>query len=184
MAITISSPDGQVALKKDAFTYQQPLQAKIKTGTVYDMELDPSGTFMMLGSSNGLEIINIDPSKYTTNPLIDTDGDGILDGPLNPDDLLKPIAFDDSKYSDDRIIAQVSIPGGKATGVKGFFERQTDRVFVAGGDGSLSIVAFNAGNVDQATIVRTLELPTDFARGVDARNNGACRDRSYRYLCS
>ncbi|MCG8590275.1 MAG: IPT/TIG domain-containing protein, partial [Proteobacteria bacterium] len=175
--VRVALDTGQERVLEAAFEYQQPVQSSIpgERTEIHDLELDPTGTFAIAAAGGrGVVIYNVDPSTFTTP----NDGDDPDDAQdlLNPDDLRGLVDLDGDER-DDRIVAQVPLPGGyQALGVSSYFERNTDRVFVTGvrnGQASLFILAFDSADIESTTMVRALPLPTSFARGIEAENGHA-----------
>ncbi|KPA12609.1 Cell surface receptor IPT/TIG domain protein, partial [Candidatus Magnetomorum sp. HK-1] len=173
--ITIQTAYESVTLK-DAFHYQQPIQSNIfnydtehQSHHIYDMAIDPTGTYLMTASGlSGLVIYHIDASRFTNDE----------NHPLNPDDLRQMIDLNND-HIDDRILAQISLPNNfYALGVAPFFERGLDRVLVTAGkpnsnDGHLFIISFDPNNLSHSSIIKTLPLTSNFAKGIKAINNKA-----------
>ena len=169
--VEVSLSDGQVATLEGAFRYLQPIQSNIEgEGRLYDITQDPTGTFLLAAAgSAGVVIYNTDASTFT----------GREDQPLNVDDLRRLIDEDGDEV-DDRILTTVPLPGGYAAlGIRGFFEKGNDRVFVTaarltGGtpsDAHLFIISFDSVDITQSTIVKSLELPASYAKGLEVEQN-------------
>ena len=174
--VTVRMNSGQNALLADGFEFLQPSQSTINTaGRLYDATLDPTGTYLFAAAGEtGVAIYDINAARYTADP----------DNPLNPDDLLKTIDLDENG-KDDRILTEVPLPGGYyALGVKGYFERFNDRVFVTAAklnsDGTaeadsarLFIISFDSADITNYTIVNNIALPGDYAKGLVVENQRA-----------
>ncbi|MEZ4247306.1 MAG: Ig-like domain-containing protein [Polyangiales bacterium] len=162
--VTVSTTEGATATLADAYEYQEPLQSAIRGfGRIYDMKLDPTGTYLVTAAGTaGVVIYDVDASRYSDGDeldlqrLIDEDGDG----------------------RDDRIVAQVSV-GGTALGVEPYFERGVDRVIVTGYRVHSTeeppvayqwVLAFDPLDPSSASVIDALPLPGTFARGIDAAN--------------
>lgn len=119
--LTVELDNGQVAIIPDAYDYQQPIQANIEhEGSIRDMKLDPTGTYLITAVADSVRIFDIASSTYT----------GDEQNPLNLDELRGLIDQNDDDM-DDRIVADVKLPGGYAAlGIETFFERNSDRIFV------------------------------------------------------
>ncbi|HEY3487631.1 MAG TPA: IPT/TIG domain-containing protein, partial [Gammaproteobacteria bacterium] len=67
--VIVKLDNGQSAVLEDGFDFQQPIQANITGGGsqhVYDLTLDPTGTFLITAQgSEGVVIYNINPSAFT-----------------------------------------------------------------------------------------------------------------------
>ena len=164
--IALSSKQSDTLL--DAFTYQQAIQAEIRASSsgspVSAVAIDPTATYMMVGAGDVLRILNISsPAGATT---------------INPDDLRKHLDLDGDGI-DDRQVFRWNVPGGyQILGVQGYFERGRDLVYMAvakPSEGGFSearlIVAAVHDDFSDADIIRELELPGDFARGLLVENN-------------
>src|SRR5690606_6440068 len=173
--IRVELDNGQQGTLPQAFLYQQPVKANIEGDDkerLFDLEVDPSGTYMFAAAGNaGVIIYNIDSSTYI----------GDTDQVTNPDDLRGLIDRNGDK-KDDRIVASFKLPGGYAAlGVRSFFERGKDRLFVTAArlsgstasDARLFILAVDSEDIREATLVRNLPLPADYAKGLVVENNQA-----------
>jgi len=172
-SITVST-DSQSEILEDVFTYLQPVRTNIdgeKVDRIYDIVVDPTGTYAVAAVGNGGVIIyNIDSSTLTADvedvtnadelrELVDKDGDGV----------------------DDRVEARIRLPGGYAAlGVDLFFERNNDRIFVTAArigssskDAKLFIYAIDSIDISQSTLVKSLDLGANFAKGIEVKNNQA-----------
>jgi len=165
---------GQTETLSDAFTYLQPVKSNItgtKTDKLYDIKIEPTGTYAVAAAGNGgVLIINIDSSTFTAN----------ADDVTNVDELRHLI--DKNKDSvDDRIISRIQLPDGYAAlGVDLFFERNNDRLFITAAkigsvphEAQLFIVAIDSLDITQSTIVNQLPLNANFAKGIEVKNNQA-----------
>ena len=172
--VTVRLADGQVRQLLDAFEYQQPVQSSIfdpidkrRSPLVYDMAIDPTGTFLVTANgAAGIAIYNIDASTFQT-------GDG---QDLNLDDLRQLIDLD-GDGEDDRVLSNFALPDGYlALGVELFFERGYDRVLVTaakpGEDASmLFVVHVDTADISDNVILKRLPLFTNLARGIEAEND-------------
>jgi len=162
---------GQEEILEDAFDYQQPVTSNISgpEGRIYDVEIDPTGTFAVTASGEaGVVIYNIASSTLTADvndvtnanellQLVDRDGDGV----------------------EDRIVSKIELPNGYAAlGVDLFFERNNDRVFVTAArldapnkEARLFIYAIDSQDISSSTLVQELELGSDYAKGLEVENN-------------
>ncbi|MCJ8268727.1 MAG: IPT/TIG domain-containing protein, partial [Psychrosphaera sp.] len=166
--VVVSMSTGQQDLLPQAYEYLQPSQSTMQTnGRIYDATLDPSSTYLFAAAgAKGVAVYDINASRYIADE----------NDPLNPDDLIKLIDKNDDGI-DDRILVEVPLPDGYvALGVKGYFERFNDRVFVTASNGSSSklfILSFDSADITQVTVVTSLELPGDLARGLVVENQRA-----------
>jgi len=170
--VTVTLDNGQTETLSGAYNYQQPIQSNIEAskGRIYDLVLDPTGVYLVAAAGReGVYIYNVDASTYTANAA----------NPLNPDDLRRRIDFDGDKI-DDRILARVPLPSGYvALGVDTYFERGVDRVMVTGTipgqpqSARLFVIGFDALDMTNTTVIASLPLHADLARGVDAENSRA-----------
>ncbi|NOY91989.1 MAG: hypothetical protein GXP55_12400, partial [Deltaproteobacteria bacterium] len=166
--VTVQLTSGQVGVLPNAFQFQEPLQSSIHGagGRVYDMVVDPSGAYLVTASgAAGVVIWDIDPSSH----------------PLATEEDRRTFIDEDGDHKDDRIVAEVSVPGMAAYGVDTYFERGVDRVIVAGAAGGpgreaggrLAVLAFDPLDITRTSVVDSLALDGTFARGVDADNGRA-----------
>ncbi|MBA3980014.1 MAG: hypothetical protein C0462_05360, partial [Alcanivorax sp.] len=169
--VRVQQDDGQSATLARAFEYRQPPQANIPVeAQVRDLVIDPTGTWAVAATSEGVMIVNIAASTWT----------GRGDNPLLPADLLSMID-ENGNERDDRIEALVPLPDGwQAQRIALSFERGSNRVLVTahrntGGEdqGALFILAFDPLDISQSTVVRELALPGNIARGLIAGGNRA-----------
>ena len=168
--VRIELDSGQVRVLEQAYEFQQPIQSSIDASAPFrpavelrEIVLDPSGTFAITAAGPaGIVIYNTSPEEFTTEE--------------NPVDLRRRIDRDGDD-ADDRVAARVPLPGGfTALGVAASFERNTDRVFVTGVNGTqarLFIVAFDSADIQSTTVVRSLALPTSLARGIEVASGHA-----------
>ncbi|HLD65642.1 MAG TPA: IPT/TIG domain-containing protein, partial [Pseudomonas sp.] len=157
--------NGQQGVLLKAFTYQQPPQALIRDkGRVYDLALDPSGSYLFSAQGSAGVLV------YKVNA-----GDNLA----NPDDLQRMIDSNrDGK--DDRILSRITLPAGFiAVGVEPYFERGSDRAYISGvrldGAGNaiearLFTAAFDQLDPARTTLLSALELPSKSVRGLRVRN--------------
>ncbi|HIL23215.1 MAG TPA: hypothetical protein EYG20_08035, partial [Alcanivorax sp.] len=169
--VRVQQDDGQSATLEQAFEYRQPPQSNIPVeAQVRDLVIDPTGTWAVAATSEGVMIVNIAASTWT----------GRGENPLLPANLLSMID-EDGNERDDRIEALVRLPDGwQAQRIALSFERGTNRVLVTayrdnnGEDqGAMFILAFDPLDISQSTLVRELALPGDIARGLIAGGNRA-----------
>jgi len=185
--VLVTLDSGQKAMLKAAYEYLQPIQSNIAFDshsyttaqnvpdpTIYDAQLDASGTYLIAAAGKaGVVIFNVNASTYTNGQSL-----------LNLDDLRRLVDLNGDKI-DDRFLVTVPLPDDYvALGIDGYFERSSDRVFVTAAkfdaSGSvvpdsarLFIIAFDSTNVQTTSIVASLPLPADFARGIGVKNNRA-----------
>ena len=167
--VRVSLDNGQSEVLPKAFEYLQPAQSNIAgNGKIYDMVLDPTGTYLVAGQGNAVVIYNIDASTFTGG-----------DTALNEDALLKKIDLNNDGV-DDRIVSRVSLPNGYlATGVATYFEHGTDRVMVSatrpgdGGQSAFFVIGFDSINPKNTTILTQLPLFSNLARGLEVENSRA-----------
>ena len=168
--VRVRLANGQQGTLAQSFTFQQPPQSQIRDkGRVYDLALDPSGSYLFSAQgSNGVLVYDLNAGNYTADPQ----------KPLNPDDLLRLIDRN-RDGRDDRVISAISLPSGYiAVGVEPYFERGSDRVYItavhlAGGKpdaAQLFTVAFDSLDPSRTTLIGSLELPSSAVRGLRVRN--------------
>ena len=183
--VRVELSDGQTDVLESAYRYQQPIQSEMLTESmVTAMAIDPSATYMMVGSGNQFSIFNIDPSQWTaSNTYINESGVEVTRDPLNPDDLRRFVDINGDGI-DDRQVFTWNLPGGYIVlGVKGYFERGNDFVYITAAqpdsesevgfkDSKLFILAVD-DSFESSQLIRQLELPGDIARGIIVENNQA-----------
>jgi hypothetical protein len=169
--VVVTLGGNQQGTLAQAYTYLQPVQASIESpGRIYDLVLDPSGSFLIAAQgAEGVSIYDINASNLTTQPQ----------DPLNLDDLVRMVDQDGDKV-DDRILTRVKLPDGfMAVGVAPYFEKGSDRLFVTGvrlakgepREARLFVIAFDSVDITNSTLIRELALPSAAARGIHSVNN-------------
>ncbi|MBK6810756.1 MAG: IPT/TIG domain-containing protein [Sandaracinaceae bacterium] len=164
--VSVVLSNGQQVTATDGFRYFQPLQSRIPgeavTDVRYDAMLDPSGTYLLSAEGGTLRVYNVDASAYSGR-LDEQLLLGLIDEPPNADRI------------DDRILTSVPL-GMTGLGIDTYFDRGVDRVLsagVSGGHAMLTILGFDAGDLDASSVVGRLSLPGSLARGIDATNGRA-----------
>ncbi|MCG8470512.1 MAG: Ig-like domain-containing protein, partial [Desulfobacterales bacterium] len=168
--IRVTRNDGQSETLESGFTYLQPPQSEISdpTAKLFDLCLNPSGTYLSAAAGPaGVTIYNIDPSAWINGEL----------AALDPN-ALRDLVDLDGNGIDDRIVSKIQLPDGYwAIGVADYFERGVDRLLVTAvkpdepSSASLFVVNYPEGSFSNASILYSLALEADLARGVEAKNS-------------
>jgi len=185
----------QTELFEDAFTYQQPVKANIPSDqkdTFYEVEVDPTGTYAVAAAGEGgVLIYNIDSSFLTAN----------AEDVTNPDELIEKVDKDGDELDDRIVGRIKLPEGYSALGIDLFFERNNDRIFVTASnikspneDSKLFIYSVDVDTnfiegeepteeddtaeqdiqvdrLSETTLINTLDLRSDYAKGVIVENN-------------